>query len=145
MWIPAAYSEPVPVRIDPVWKHPSPMIRPRISIPAYHSRGTARSGDVRSDGGPRVPGSVHGSVHPSVPPSSRSSPTPDSPDEGRNRRRNRCWLMNILMAPCDFVEWLVNKWGKPSNECMDCVKVTYWIVLIVGGIVTTVMAVAPFL
>jgi hypothetical protein len=53
--------------------------------------------------------------------------------------------MNIVMAPCDCVEWVLNKWGKPSKDCMNCVKVTYWIVLIVGGIVSTVMAIAPFL
>ena len=53
--------------------------------------------------------------------------------------------MNLLMAPCDFVEWVMNKWGSPSEDCMNCVKVTYWIVLIVGGIISTVMAVAPFI
>jgi len=53
--------------------------------------------------------------------------------------------MNLLMAPCDFVEWVMNKCGSPSEDCMNCVKVTYWIVLIVGGIISTVLAVAPFL
>jgi hypothetical protein len=66
--------------------------------------------------------------------------------EGReSKRKNRSWFMNIVMAPCDCVEWVLNNWGKPSKDCMNCVKVTYWIVLIVGGIVSTVMAIAPFL
>jgi hypothetical protein len=108
---------------------------------------------MRSIGGPRVPGSVHGSVHGSthgsvhgsVPLSAGVDPTPESAEERKSRRRDRCWLMNILMAPCDCVEWMVSKWGKPSKDCMNCVKVVYWIVLIVGGIISTVVAVAPFL
>jgi len=60
--------------------------------------------------------------------------------EPEPRRRN-C-LLRILMAPCDFVEGLIRKWWQPNEDCMRCVKVTYWIVLIVGGIISAVL---PFL
>ena len=138
MWIPRAFSEPVPVRIDPIWKQTSPIVIPRAHIPSYRPR----SRGVRSQAcSARPMPSVHaGSTHLA---GSQTSPTLE---EGiGSKRKNRGWFMNIVMAPCDFVEWTLKKWGNPSKDCMNCVKVTYWIVLIVGGIVSTVMAIAPFL
>lgn len=83
--------------------------------------------------------SVHaGSAHPSH----TSAPLEE---EMGSKRKSRCRFMNIVMAPCDFVERIMKKWGNPSKDCINCIKVTYWIVLIVGGIVSTVMAIAPFL
>jgi len=43
--------------------------------------------------------------------------------------------MKIIMAPCDGVEWLISKWCSPSEECMRCMQVTYWTVLVVGGVI----------
>lgn len=60
-------------------------------------------------------------------------------------RKRRNIFMRMLMAPFDFMEWILQKWMKPSEDCMRCARLTYWIVLIVGGIITTVVALAPFL
>jgi hypothetical protein len=62
-----------------------------------------------------------------------------------SRRKSRSWLMNILMAPVDLVECVLKKWKSPSDGCMRCVRVTYWTVLIVGGIISAVVTIAPFL
>jgi hypothetical protein len=62
-----------------------------------------------------------------------------------SQRNSRSWLMNILMAPVDLVEWVLKKWKAPSDDCMRCVRVTYWTVLIVGGIISIVVTIAPFL
>lgn len=156
MWIPREFSEPVPVCIDPIWKSPSPMIFPRMPLPVYHSRANPGSSKVRlcseriASGSfhssihdsvhSSAHGSVHGSINPSFPPTASLHPSitdtsqvsPNSEDRC-NKRHNRCWLMKLLMAPCDCVEWMISKWGKPSKDCMNYVKVTYWIVLIVEG------------
>ena len=147
MFLPRAFSEPIPIRIDPIWKQASPIILPRAAhIPPYRP---PRSHVLHSRSQPASTRPTHSlkSLHPSRVGS--TCPLEESqtatPMEGRSKRRDRCWFMNILMGPCDFVEWGLKKWGTPSRDCMNCVKVTYWIVLIVGGIVSTVMAVAPFL
>jgi hypothetical protein len=62
-----------------------------------------------------------------------------------SRRKSRSWFMNILMAPVDLVEWVLKKWKSPSDNCMRFVRVTYWSVLIVGGIISAVVTIAPFL
>jgi hypothetical protein len=59
--------------------------------------------------------------------------------------KKRHLLKRILMAPFDFLDSLLKKWLKPTDDCMRCVRLTYWVVLIVGGIITTAIAIAPFL
>lgn len=53
--------------------------------------------------------------------------------------------MNILMTPVDAVEWVLKKWMSPSDDCMQFLRITYWTVLIVGGIISAVVTIAPFL
>jgi hypothetical protein len=98
-------------------------------------------------------GSAQGSIHSPMysPPSLHifippfTNPSPSLASKSHNNHYNRTWFMKLLMIPYHCVEWMINQWGKLSKDCMDCVKVTYWIVLIVGGIVSTVMVLAPFL
>lgn len=61
------------------------------------------------------------------------------------KRKRRCCLMRFLMAPCDFLEWLIKKWWHPNEDCLRCVNVTYWVVVIVGGIISAVISIAPIL
>lgn len=56
--------------------------------------------------------------------------------------RKRNCLIKCLMFPCDLLEALIKKWWQPNEQCVHCVKITYWMVLIVGGIIS---AVYPFL
>src|SRR5579862_3098702 len=111
MWIPRAFSEPAPVRIDPIWKQPYPIILPRTPLPAYHSR-VSRSPNMISSSR-MATGSFHGSVHGSAqgsvhsavhsPPSLHTSvplptnPSPSLASESHNNHHNRSWFMKLLM------------------------------------------------
>ena len=159
IWIPRVFSEPVPVHIDPIWKQLSPIILPQTPLPAYHSwvprslNGRLSSkmamGSFHSSDHGSAQGSIHSpmysppSLHIFIPPF--TNPSPSLASKSHNNHYNRTWFMKLLMIPYHCVEWMINQWGKLSKDCMDCVKVTYWIVLIVGGIVSTVMVLAPFL
>lgn len=59
--------------------------------------------------------------------------------------RKRNCLVKCLMLPYDLLEGLIKKWWEPNENCMHCVKITYWMVLIVGGIISAIMTVVPFL
>jgi hypothetical protein len=60
-------------------------------------------------------------------------------------RRERNCFMKIIMAPCDLLEWILKKWCRPTENCINCLKVIYWAVLIVGGIIGAVVAISPLL
>lgn len=75
--------------------------------------------------------------------SERSSSTVPMLFESPPKRRN--FFTRMIMAPFDLLELLLKRWLRPSDDCLRCVRVTYWIVLIVGGIITTVIALLPFL
>jgi hypothetical protein len=49
-------------------------------------------------------------------------------------------LLKILKTPLKFIKWGLRKWLSPSEDCMRCVNVTYWVVLIIGGILSAVVA-----
>jgi hypothetical protein len=62
-----------------------------------------------------------------------------------NKKKKRNWFVRILMLPYDALEWLLRRWCSPNESCMDCVKVTYWIVLIIAAILGAIVTIAPFL
>jgi len=53
-------------------------------------------------------------------------------------------LKKIFTAPVDGIAAVVRK-CYPSDDCLRCVKCTYWIVLIIGGLVGAIVAIKPFL
>jgi len=65
-------------------------------------------------------------------------------DSGRKKKGMLDWMKKVLTAPVDGIAALVRK-CYPSDGCMRCVKCTYWIVLIIGGIVGVIVAVSPLL
>src|SRR5579859_1447149 len=55
-----------------------------------------------------------------------------SASEHSEPRRHRPLWKKILMAPIDGLTWVIKKWCNPSEECLRCVQITYWFVIIVG-------------
>jgi len=63
----------------------------------------------------------------------------------RRKKKGRLdWMKKVLTAPVDGIAVLFRK-CYPSDNCMRCVKCTYGIVLIIGGIVGVIVALAPLL
>jgi hypothetical protein len=131
--IPRAHSDPGAPRLDKVWKNKFPSLPKRaalnaIPIPPYNSRGPhsalGRMGRYETR--------------------SMASPSIASPSTTSTPPKKRSWFKKIIMAPVDFAEWLVKKWGNPSDACMKWFRVIYWTVLIVGGIISAIVTLAPF-
>jgi hypothetical protein len=74
-----------------------------------------------------------------------SGDSPSHPSLVGQPQKKRHFFKRIIMAPFDFLDTSLKKWLKPTDDCMRCVRLTYWVVLIVGGIITTAIAIAPFL
>jgi len=52
----------------------------------------------------------------------------------------------IFMAPVNGIAWLMEKFCfKPSDECLQCVQMTYFLVLILGAIISAAVAIMPLL
>lgn len=151
MNIPYAYSDPGAPRLHPIWKQPLPPLPDKVyaqRIPSFHGSTIGRLNVPRYHGRtsrmPQMPSAGVGSDVAYLETRSVGVNVPSVALTGEpelERRRRNC-LLRILMAPCDFMEWLIRKWWQPNEDCMRCVKITYWIVLIVGGIIS---AVVPFL
>jgi hypothetical protein len=112
--IPRAHSDPGAPRIDPIWIQ-------------YH---------------PRLPTDRVYAQH--IPPFTCSHTQIPSPELPKSEPKRRNWFMRILIAPCDCLEWAIKKLFSPTEGCMRCVKLTYWVVLIAGGIISAVVTIAPF-
>jgi len=52
------------------------------------------------------------------------------------------WL-TILLAPYLAIEYCLKSWCSPSPECMRCVQISYWMVIMISGILTLVVAMSP--
>lgn len=152
MNIPRAYSDPGAPRLHTIWKHPFPplpdnAVRP---IPSYHGSTSGHSNKSRYHGRtsrmPQVQSRGIGSDIACLETRSFGVNVPSGLSvelEPAPRRRN-C-LLRILMFPCDLLEALIRKWCEPNERCIHCLKVTYWIVLIVGGICSAILTLAPLL
>ena len=130
--IPLARSDPGPARLDRIWTR--------------HHR------EMRSMGDPNIFSPSISSVH-DIPQSQRqffnihiNSETMGSPTIGAigTPPKKRSLLMKILRAPLDFIERIIRKWKNPSEIWMKRIQVAYWIVLMICGIITTAIALAPF-
>lgn len=139
MNIPRAHSDPGVARLDPIWRQhapPCPPVKAYVQpIPQLHN--SRHHGAVRAS----MLGSTR-SIGVNAPSINLSSSAPEAEYEPKRKRRN--WFTRIVMAPCDLLEWALKRWCAPSENCINCVKVTYWIVLIVAGIIGTVITIAPF-
>jgi hypothetical protein len=132
--LPRAYSEPSPSRFVDVRRElRSPPVIPR-NVYVQESHRAPRS--VSSNN------SAHGSTTRTQPLQPRAvrvgEHSPQSPPE--TPRQKRPWFMKALCFPCDLLKWGVRKCFSPSDECMRCVNVAYWIVIIIGGIISAVVA-----
>jgi hypothetical protein len=167
--IPRLQSDPGPSRLDPIWKLSFPPIpRPErlmlrqipplitpLRAPSMNSgndsiisfgpfQAGVRSVGVGSD-------SIHFSdIHAPAPMTQISRiPASISVQSGslghipKSGKRQRHCLIKVIMAPCDALEWALHKCFSPDENCSRCLKVMYWMVLIVGGIVSTVTALGP--
>jgi hypothetical protein len=98
-----------------------------------------------------TPGSIISSQTPEMRLVSSYNPTSVSLEAGslghisQSSRKQRCWLTKIVMAPWDLLERALVHSCAPSDNCMKGVQVTYWIVLIVGGTISAITALAPHL
>jgi hypothetical protein len=57
----------------------------------------------------------------------------------RNSQRKRPLWKKVLKAPYKGAKYILKKWRNPSPECMHCVQMTSWIVVIVSAIIGTVI------
>jgi hypothetical protein len=147
---PYARSEPcqTPLRLDPVWSAPLPPL-PALPesnqnhdtslntapIAMLHKPGLA-SKRYRLD-----PNGRWQNLHPQ--PVCQPSRMEGS---SRSQTPRRSWWKKVLMAPVDGIIWLVEKFCfKPSDECLQCVQMTYFVVLILGAIISAVVTVLPLL
>ena len=147
-----AHSDPGAPRLHPIWKQPFPPLPDKIvqPIPSYQGSTSGRSNMSRYHGRTcRMPQMQSRGIGSDVAYIETRSVGVNVPAvlsaelEPEPKRRNCC--LRILMLPCDLIEALIKKWWQPNEECMHCVKVTYWIVLIVGGIISAIVAIVPFL
>ena len=51
--------------------------------------------------------------------------------------------LRILLVPYTLIAWILTSWCSPSPECMRCVQISYWMVIMVSGIITLVLALSP--
>ena len=72
-------------------------------------------------------------------PTSRTITRPSAVTPERQECHGSC-LLSILKAPLDFMRSVIKKWLSPSDDCMRCINITYWLVLIIGGIVSAFVA-----
>ena len=56
--------------------------------------------------------------------------------------RRPLWL-TIVLAPYLAIEYILKSWCSPSPECMRCVQISYWMVIMVSGMITLVLAMSP--
>lgn len=64
-------------------------------------------------------------------------------DPGAARKKGKFqWLKKAVKTSFEGIAKLARK-CYPSEDFMRCVKCTYWIVLIIGGIVAAIVAIAP--
>jgi hypothetical protein len=98
-----------------------------------------------------TPGSIISSQTPEMRQITSYNPTSISLESGalghisQSSRKQRCWLTKVIMAPWDLLERALMHSCAPSDNCMKGVQVTYWIVLIVGGAISAITALAPHL
>jgi hypothetical protein len=57
----------------------------------------------------------------------------------RTSQRKRPLWKKVLKAPYKGAKYVVKKWMNPSPECMRCVQMTSWIVVIISAIIGTVV------
>lgn len=55
-----------------------------------------------------------------------------------SQRKGPLWK-KVLKAPYKGAKYVVKKWMNPSPECMRCVQMTSWIVVIISAIIGTVV------
>ena len=54
------------------------------------------------------------------------------------------WWKRIFMAPVDGIIWIMEKFCfKPSDECLQCVQMTYYVMLILGAIISAAVTILP--
>jgi hypothetical protein len=65
--------------------------------------------------------------------------TPTGETRRTSQRIKRPLWKKVLKAPYKGAKYVVKKWRNPSPECMRCVQMTSWIVVIVSAIIGTVI------
>jgi hypothetical protein len=143
MNMPRAHSDPSVRRLPSIWRPMEPP-RPRNvvlrGIPSVSSRRGASSSSSASDFG--------WGIIPNIQDAQTQTPSiflaPDTSSSRRSKGR-RCWFTKIVMAPCDFLAWILGKCTAPSDNLVRGVQVVYSIVLIVGGIIAIVTALLPYM
>jgi len=63
-----------------------------------------------------------------------------------SHKSSRSKWKRIFMAPVNGIAWLMEKFCfKPSDECLQCVQMTYFLVLILGAIISAAVTIMPFI
>lgn len=140
MNIPRIHSDPGPSRLDSLWRQTSPRLPSKVYIqPIPQVPVSLRNHESR----PNVPQvrSIGVSAQEQMRSIGINTELPRAPEV----RKKRNWFMKVIMTPCDLLAWGLKKWCQPNENCINCIKVTYWLVLIVAGIIGAVVAIAPFL
>jgi hypothetical protein len=49
------------------------------------------------------------------------------------------------MAPCDFLENVIERWTTPTNDCIRSIKFVYGLIIIAGTLISIYSTVRAFL
>src|SRR5277367_1329614 len=144
---PYARSEPCQTHLglDPIWSAPLPPL-PALADLSQNRDATAPRVMLHKPGFASreyrlAPNGRRHNLHP-------QTVCQPSCKEGsrRSQRLRRPWWKKVFMAPVDGIIWLMDKFCfKPSDECLQCVQMTYFVVLILGAIISAVVTILPLL
>lgn len=127
------HSDPGIARLDPIWKQQAPCTWPSNAyiIPSFsQNRHTPQR--IATYAQSLAPTRDMGVNYPSV-----------SGSLTEEQQPQRSWFIKLIMAPYNAVERLLHCCCTPSEQCLRCVKLIYMVVLIVGGIISTIVAIVP--
>jgi hypothetical protein len=67
---------------------------------------------------------------------------PDCAKPQTRQKKRRSKIMRWLFAPLEALESLLRKMFAPSDNCMRCINITYWVTIIITAIISTAIALA---
>jgi hypothetical protein len=123
--LPRARSDPGPPEIHNEWPR-SPTYPQKVAIRKVPQINPLRDG--------QSPASEH----------SHSSSYSSSRTHSTRPHRKRTWFKRIIMAPIEALENLIKKRWTPSENTIICIRTTYYILVIVGAIISIITTLTPF-
>ena len=144
-------SEPcqTPPRLDSIWSAPLPPLNAMAELSQNHSQGfnNAPISMLHKPGltSRRYRLDPKGRWH-KLQQQPALCPTDCKSRSSNSQNRPRSIWKKIFMAPVNGIAWLMEKFCfKPTDECLQCVQMTYFLVLILGAIISAAVTIMPLL